>query len=109
MTPEAVAMMRSDRISESTRLVSPLDRLRRRSRSVQVRVFEDGFQVDVFALSNPRILRSELRTIYRLLKKGHVLVELTGVEEEWLPLGLDKVRHETSLKNSADALFFLAA
>ncbi len=101
--------MRAGQVSKPYTRLSPLDGLRRRRRSVQVRVLEDGFEVDRFSLTNPRVLRAELRTVYRHLPKGHALVELTGVEEEWLPLGLDRRRRETGLKNSAEALFFLAA
>lgn len=88
---------------------SSLEKLRRRSRSVQVRVVDSGFEVDCFTVSDPRVLRAELRTIYRHLPKGQGLVQLSGIEEQWLPFGLDRTRSETHLKNSADALFFLAA
>lgn len=102
-------MSRVDQISGFHGYVSPLEGLRRHSRSVQVKVFEGGFEVDRFSLSKPSVLRAELRKIYRVSPKGRVLVELTGVEEKWFPMGLDRVHRETHLKNSADALFFLAA
>lgn len=102
-------MLRQERISHSYRRVSPLQGLRRRRRSINVKVVEDGFLVDSFTVSDPRVLRSELRLIYRFLPRESGVVHLTGVEEEWLPLGIDRVQSETSLKNSADALFFLAA
>ena len=102
-------MMGQGQVSGSYGYGSPLWKLRRRSRAIQVKVVESGFEVDNFTVSNPRILRSELRTIYRHLPKGRGWVQLSGVEEEWLPLGLAHTRQETQLKNSADALFFLAA
>jgi hypothetical protein len=109
MTPEVVAMSRASQISRFHSHVSPLDGLRRHSRSVQVKVFEYGFETCSFSLSDPSALRAELHFIDRLAPRYHVEVELTGVEEEWLPMGLNRVRHETDLGNAADALSFLAA
>ena len=105
-------MVRHGQIVEShgyVGYVSPMQRLRRHARSVQVQVIDGGHEVDRFQVANPRILRSELRSIYRHLSKHGGVVRLEGVEEEWLPLGIDRVRHEMKLDNVADALFFLAA
>jgi len=102
-------MVREDGIGNTRVNVSTLDRLRRRSRAVHVQVLEGGREVDSFTVSDPHTLRSELRSIYRHLPKGEGLVQLKGVEEDWLPLGIDRVRRETGLRNAADALFFLAA
>ncbi len=89
--------------------VSPLQRLRRRSRAVQVKVVAFGHEVDAFESCDPQVLRSALRTVYRHLSKGSETVHLSGIEEEWLPMGIDRVRREVKLSNVADALFFLAA
>lgn len=102
-------MSRVGRISGLHSHVAPLDRLRRHRRSVQVKVLEYGVESDSFSLSNPIILRAELRDIYKHLPRGHYVVEMKGIEESWLPMGLSRVRWETNLRNSADALFFLAA
>ena len=102
-------MLGQGQISRPYSYGSPLQRLRRRSRSVLVKVVEGGFEVDRFTVTDPLVLRSELRTIYRHIPKGQGWVQLSGVEEQWLPFGFDRTRKETHLKNSADALFFLAA
>ena len=102
-------MLGQGQISRRYSYGSPLQKLRRRSRSVQVRVVDAGFEVDRFTVSDPKVLRAELRTIYRHLPKGQGWVQLSGIEEQWLPLGLDRTRQETHLRNSADALFYLAA
>jgi len=102
-------MVRHGHIVESYSCVSPLQTLRRHTRAVQVKVIDGGREVDSFQVANPRILRSELRSIYRHLPKGDGVVRLSGVDEDWLPLGIDRVRREVELDNVADALFFLAA
>ena len=106
---EVAAMVRQGQLSGSFGYSSSLNRFQRRSRSVEVKVIDDGFVVDSFRVSDPLTLRSELRFIYRFLPKGGGLVHLSGVEEAWLPLGLDRKRREVELGNVADALFFLAA
>jgi len=74
-----------------------------------VRVSQHGVEADCFSLSYPSVLRAELRNIFSVAPEGHLLVEFTGVEEAWLPLGLNRVRRETELKNLNDALIFLVA
>ena len=102
-------MVRHGHIVESYDFSSPLQRLRRHTRSVQVKVIDDGREIDSFQVTDPQVLRSELRSIYRHLPKGDAVVRLSGIHEEWLPLGIDRVRREMELGNVADALFFLAA
>jgi hypothetical protein len=108
MMPEVVAMSRAGQISRFHIHVPPLGALRRHSRCVEVKVLEYGCETDRFSLSDPRALRAELRTMQGISSEHHVL-ELTGIEEEWLPMGLNRVRRETPLKSSAEALSFLAA
>ncbi len=102
-------MLGQSQITRSYRYGSPLQRLRRRSRAVQVKVVDSGFEVDSFTVSDPKVLRAELRTIYRHLPRGRGWVQLSGIEDEWLPLGIDRTQREVGLRNAADALFFLAA
>ncbi len=102
-------MLGQGQITRSYRYGSPLQRLRRRSRTVHVKVVDSGFEVDNFTVSDPKALRAELRTIYRHLPRGRGWVQLSGIEDEWLPLGIDRTQREVSLRNAADALFFLAA
>ena len=102
-------MVRHGHIVESYSYNSPLQWLRRHARTVRVKVMDAGREVDSFQVADPQVLRSELRSIYRHLPRGSSDVRLSGIEEEWLPLGIDRVRRETELGNVADALFFLAA
>lgn len=102
-------MVRHGHVVESHSYVSPLQRFRRHARAVQVRVIDDGREVDSFQLSDPQDLRSEVRSVYRHLQGCSGTVRLSGIKEEWLPLGIDRVRREVELDNVADALFFLAA
>jgi hypothetical protein len=109
MVSEVVAMVRQGQLSGFHDKASSLNRFQRRSRSVEVKVIDGGFVVDSFQVSDPRTLRSELRFIYRFLPRREGLVHMNGVEESWLPLGIDRKRREVELGNVADALFFLAA
>ena len=86
-----------------------LDRWYSRSRSVMVRVFDDGREVDSFQSASAETLRAELRPIYRHLPKGSGTLQLLGVEERQLPLGINRSRREVQLSNLVDALTFLAA
>ena len=63
-------------------------RLGRRRRSVLVRVIVGGHEVDAFAVSTTRSLATTLGPVYRHLPARDSAVQLTGLEEELMPLGL---------------------
>ena len=88
---------------------APLSGLRRQRRAVLVRVTAHGHEVDAFDVSEPQTLRAALRPIYAHLPARDGDVRFTAVEEEWLPLGLNRVHREVDLRGLEDALNFLAA
>ncbi|HEX2987352.1 MAG TPA: hypothetical protein VHS06_04185 [Chloroflexota bacterium] len=84
-----------------------LSGLRRRERSITVRIFDGGHEVDSFQLSTAQLLRSEMDAIYAHLPKRDATVLFHGVEVESLPLGIMKARREVELDNISAALSFL--
>ncbi len=78
-------------------------------RAVYVRVVTGGHEADAFQASNPQLLEAALRPVYGLLAGRDDKVELRGIEEEWLPLGIDYVRREEELADLETARAFLAA
>lgn len=89
--------------------VDPLsfDWLGRSSRSIRVRVFEDGREVDGFQSARPETLRAALRSVYRHLSRKRGAVQFTGIEERWLLSGIRRERREVDLANFGAALLFL--
>jgi len=80
--------------------------LRRRYRFVLVRVLDGGREVDGFQASTPEVLVAALRRTYAQLT--YESVELKGVEEEWLPLGIGRIRRETEMGSVDAAVSFLS-
>ena len=64
--------------------------------------------MDSFWASSPKVLRSAFRPIETHLPRNRAVVQFKGVEEAWLPLGLDRVSHEVELDGFGSALSFLA-
>ncbi len=87
----------------------PLRRLWRISRRIEVRILEEGNEVDSFQASGPDTLRAALKPIYRHLPPRGATVCFTAIREEALPLGLHRERREAELTNLNEALAFLAA
>ncbi|MHB8991477.1 MAG: hypothetical protein ACYC66_07545 [Chloroflexota bacterium] len=81
--------------------------LDRSSRSVRVRVFEGGREVDGFQSSRPETLRAALRAVYRHLSRKRGAVQFIGVEERWMLPGIRRERREVELANFGAALLFL--
>ena len=79
----------------------------KRSRSVRVQVLVDGQEQDSFEASSPQGLRDTYRRLAACLPWDGASVRLLGVEEESLPLGLERQRRETSLASIEAALAFL--
>jgi len=101
-------VLRHKSVNSSSHVIS-LPPLRRQRRAVLVRVITWGHEVDAFEVSAPQTLRAALRPIYSHLPAQGTTVEFRAVEEDWLPLGIDRARHEAKLRGLDDALGFLAA
>lgn len=86
-----------------------LGRLRWRSGFVLVTVLDAGREVDSFRASDPEVLVAALRPICHHLPEGDGALRFTGVEEEWLPPGIRRVRREVELDSAEVALSFLKA
>ncbi len=82
-------------------------RLWRRSRSVQVDVFNWGRVADSFRVSTPSILGEAIAPIYKHLPQEGVAVCLRGIEERSLPFGISRSSHEVALCDMMEALSFL--
>ena len=106
---EVATMLQTAKVPDDYGRAQSLGRLRRRSRSITVRVLDGGREVDSFRASSPKVLRSALQPIETHLPRNRVVVQFRGVEEAWLPLGLDRVSHEVELDGLGSALSFLAA
>ncbi len=81
---------------------------RRVRRLVQVRVLVGGHEVDAFQASAPQTLRPALRPVYAHLPKHDAAVRFTGIEEDWLPLGIGRARREWRLAGPNAALAYLS-
>ncbi len=78
----------------------------RRRRLVLGTVWIDGTQLDAFQASRRETLVSTVRPVLRHLPEGAEM-RLIGVEEEWLPLGAGRSRHERGLQSLGAAVSFL--
>jgi len=81
--------------------------LRRRDRSIKVRILDGGHEVDSFEVSTADLLRAEMKAIGPHLPKRGALVQYRGIEEQSLPLGIARVRREVELEDLQDAVSFL--
>ncbi len=86
----------------------PLDRSRRVSRLVDVRVIDGNHEVDSFQVSSPETLQAAITPVLRHLPRGGE-VRLTAVEEMRTLLGRRRVRKEAALPGVEHAIQFLAA
>ncbi len=100
-------MMRTGKLPARRGPVLSLSGLRRRERSITVRILDGGREVDSFQVATPQLLRSEMDVIYAHLPKRDAKVLFHGVEVESLPLGIMKARREVELDNVSAALSFL--
>lgn len=89
--------------------VHPFPQMRHRARRVLVRVVADGHELDRFEASDPDVLVAALRPIYAHLPERGAAVRFRGIEEEELPLGIDRVRREVDLAGLGSALAYLEA
>lgn len=80
--------------------------LLRSSRSVQVRVLDEGREVDGFLATSPRVLCRALQPILRHLA-GQELI-LTAVEEPRIGFGLGSRRQQQRLPDLDSAIAFLS-
>lgn len=102
-------MLRTDRVPVQKGFGLGFPGLRRRGRSIKVRILDGGHEVDSFEVSSLDALRSELKAIQPYLPRRAVLIQFQGVQEESLPLGINRIRREVDLGNLNAALSFLAA
>jgi len=100
-------MIRTTQLPDRRGASHPFAGLRRRERCIAVRVLDGGHEVDSFQVSTAQVLRSEMDIIYSCLPKRGATVLLHGVEEESLPLGINRVRREVDLDNVSAAFSFL--
>lgn len=83
--------------------------LRRRRRTVRVRVLDGGREVDAFLSSRADVLEVAAQPLRAPRASGNTRIEYTGVEDESLPLGLDHIRRKVPLADLPAAKAFLAA
>lgn len=100
-------MLRSIGASATRPNSTLLDRMARCSRSVQVDVFNWGRIEDSFQLSNPKNLGAAIVPICKHLPQEGVAVRLLGIEEQSLPLGIDRTIRQIALCDLSEACSFL--